>query len=196
MSDERRSPDICEWFFFSLINLPLSFSLSTSVATSRLKSQYESELREMERNERQTRDKYTEARTKLAECEANAQNLQATVKQFEIQLTHAQRVSDSFGKHAPCNPNAAATSFIRFPLFCFFLTPSLSRPLSVCCRCSIICPWKRSTSKRMPEKMCNTSSTQCEKNGTTKSIKYTSACRAPSRKRTRPLMCCEKRIIH
>lgn len=60
---------------------------------SRMKSQYESELREMERNERQARDKYTEARTKLAECDANAQNLQATVKQLEIQLTHSQRVS-------------------------------------------------------------------------------------------------------
>lgn len=58
-----------------------------------MKSQYESELREMERNERQARDKYTEARTKLAECDANAQNLQATVKQLEIQLTHSQRVS-------------------------------------------------------------------------------------------------------
>lgn len=58
-----------------------------------MKNQYENELREMERNERHAREKYTETRTKLAECEANAQNFQSTAKQLEIQLTHSQRVS-------------------------------------------------------------------------------------------------------
>lgn len=56
----------------------------------------------MERVERQTREKYTESRSKLAECEANIQNLHATVKQLEIQLNHSQRVSfvlDSVAKN-------------------------------------------------------------------------------------------------
>lgn len=60
---------------------------------SRIKSQYENELREMERVERQTRDKYTETRSKLAEYEGDIQNLNATMKQFEIQLNHSQKVS-------------------------------------------------------------------------------------------------------
>lgn len=59
---------------------------------SRIKSQYESELREMERVERQTRDKYTETRSKLAELDGDIQNLNATVKQYEIQLSHSQKV--------------------------------------------------------------------------------------------------------
>lgn len=46
----------------------------------------------MERGERQTREKYVESRSKLAECEANIQNLHATVKQLEIQLSHSQKV--------------------------------------------------------------------------------------------------------
>lgn len=59
---------------------------------SRLKSQYENELRELERAERVSRDKYTDCRSKLAESEANIQNLQATIKQLEIQLLHMQKV--------------------------------------------------------------------------------------------------------
>lgn len=59
---------------------------------SRLKSQHETELRDMERTERQTRDKYMETRSKLAQIEAEAKNLHATVNQLEIQLTHSQKV--------------------------------------------------------------------------------------------------------
>ena len=60
---------------------------------SRVKTQYENELRDLERAERISRDKYTETRSKLAECEATIQNLQSTIKQFEMQLNHSQRVS-------------------------------------------------------------------------------------------------------
>lgn len=60
---------------------------------SRLKGQHESEVREIERTERQTRDKYMEARSKLAQSEADVKNLHATVNQLEIQLAHLQKVS-------------------------------------------------------------------------------------------------------
>lgn len=46
----------------------------------------------MERAERQTREKYTETRSKLAEYEGDIQNLHATIKQLEIQLNHSQKV--------------------------------------------------------------------------------------------------------
>lgn len=49
-------------------------------------------MREMERVERQTRDKFTETRSKLAEYEGEMQNLNATTKQLEIQLNHSQKV--------------------------------------------------------------------------------------------------------
>lgn len=61
----------------------------------RLKSQHEQELREMERTERQTREKYMEARTKLAQLEGDVKNLHVTINQMEIQLTHSQKVRDT-----------------------------------------------------------------------------------------------------
>lgn len=60
---------------------------------SRIKEKYENELKDMERSERNARDLYNETRSKLAECEANKQNIQSTVKQLEIQLVHAQKVN-------------------------------------------------------------------------------------------------------
>lgn len=75
------------------VNAPFVFS-------SRLKGQYDAELREMERVERQSREKYNESRSKLAESEANVQNLHASVKQLEIQLNHAQRVSPIIPKYS------------------------------------------------------------------------------------------------
>lgn len=71
----------------------ISFSLR-----SRLKGKYDAELRDMERIERQSHDKYTETRSKIAEYEANIQNLHASVKQLEIQLSHSQRVSSIISK--------------------------------------------------------------------------------------------------
>lgn len=52
------------------------------------------EVREIERTERQTRDKYMEARSKLAQSEADVKNLHATINQLEIQLAHTQKVSE------------------------------------------------------------------------------------------------------
>lgn len=76
-----------------------------------MKTQHESEMSELERNERQMREKYNETRTKLAECDATVQNFQATVKQYEMQLHHAQRVSTA----------GARRSFRSKTNFTFFL---------------------------------------------------------------------------
>lgn len=58
----------------------------------RLKDKYENDLQNLEQTERLSREKYNETRTQLAECEANKQNLQSTVKQLELQLSHVQKV--------------------------------------------------------------------------------------------------------
>lgn len=58
----------------------------------RFKEKYEKDLQNLEQNERVSREKYNETRTKLAECEANKQNMQSTVKQLELQLSHTQKV--------------------------------------------------------------------------------------------------------
>lgn len=58
-----------------------------------MKSQHENELHEMERSERQTREKYVETRSKLAQVEGEVKNLHATINQLEIQLSHTQKVN-------------------------------------------------------------------------------------------------------
>lgn len=63
-----------------------------SLTYRRLKDKYENELQTLEQTERSTREKYNEARAKLAETEANKQNMQSTVKQLELQLSHTQKV--------------------------------------------------------------------------------------------------------
>ena len=40
------------------------------------------------------REKHAETRNKLAEAEAAIQNLQATIKQFELQLNHSKKLCD------------------------------------------------------------------------------------------------------
>lgn len=62
---------------------------------SRLKAQYDNELREMEHMQATNRDKCADMRTKLAESDGTIQNLQATVKQLELQLEHSKKVSNS-----------------------------------------------------------------------------------------------------
>lgn len=57
-----------------------------------MKSQHEIELRETERTERQTREKYMESRSKLTQLEADVKNLHVTINQLEIQLAHSQKV--------------------------------------------------------------------------------------------------------
>lgn len=47
----------------------------------------------MEKQESETKEKYIESKGRLAECEANITNLQATVKQLDTQLTHFKKVN-------------------------------------------------------------------------------------------------------
>lgn len=58
-----------------------------------MKEKYEQEIKELENSEKNIKEKYIDTRTRLAEVEANNQNLQATVKQLDLQLTHLNKVS-------------------------------------------------------------------------------------------------------
>lgn len=79
------STRIWHWIFWTALKKNCFFF-------SRLKTQYENELREMERTQMASRDKYAEMRTTIAEGEASIQNFQATVKQLELQLEHSKKV--------------------------------------------------------------------------------------------------------
>lgn len=57
-----------------------------------MKEKYEHEIRELENSEKGLKDKYIEARTRLAEGDANNQNLKAIVTQMELQLSHSTKV--------------------------------------------------------------------------------------------------------
>lgn len=57
-----------------------------------MKEKYEHEIRELENSEKGLKDKYIETRTRLAESEANNQNLKAVVTQMELQLSHSTKV--------------------------------------------------------------------------------------------------------
>lgn len=57
-----------------------------------MKEKYEHEIRELENSEKGLKDKYIEARTRLAESDANNQNLKAVVTQMELQLSHSTKV--------------------------------------------------------------------------------------------------------
>lgn len=57
-----------------------------------MKEKYEHEIRELENSEKGLKDKYIDARTRLAESDANNQNLKAVVTQLELQLTHSTKV--------------------------------------------------------------------------------------------------------
>lgn len=59
---------------------------------SRLKEKYEHEIRELEHSEKSLKDKYIETRSRLAEGEANNQNLKSVVTQMELQLNHTTKV--------------------------------------------------------------------------------------------------------
>lgn len=61
-----------------------------------MKEKYEHEIRELENSEKGLKDKYIEARTRLAESDANSQNLKAVVTQMELQLNHSTKVSIEF----------------------------------------------------------------------------------------------------
>jgi hypothetical protein len=57
-----------------------------------MKEKYEHEIRELENSEKGLKDKYIDARTRLAESEANNQNLKAMATQMELQLSHSTKV--------------------------------------------------------------------------------------------------------
>ncbi|XP_050079605.1 centrosomal protein of 131 kDa [Anopheles maculipalpis] len=61
---------------------------------SRLKEKHEAEQKEAEASEALMKQKYQDARVKLAEAEASIQNMKATAKQTEIQLNHAKKLCD------------------------------------------------------------------------------------------------------
>jgi chromosome segregation ATPase len=65
---------------------------------SRMREKFEAEIRDLEFNEKTTKEKFVETRSKLAESEANIQNLEATVKQLQIQLGHTQKICDTYSK--------------------------------------------------------------------------------------------------
>lgn len=52
------------------------------------------EQKEAEASEALMKQKYQDARVKLAEAEATLQNMKATAKQTEIQLNHAKKLCD------------------------------------------------------------------------------------------------------
>lgn len=55
-------------------------------------------MKELERTERCSREKYNDVRARLAEAEANRQNLDATAKQLEMQLQHTKTMYDTLVK--------------------------------------------------------------------------------------------------
>ncbi|GAB0097121.1 Centrosomal protein of 131 kDa [Sergentomyia squamirostris] len=64
------------------------------VKIGRLKEKYETELKELERSETSAREKYLETRHRLAETEATVQNMQAMLKQTDIELSHCRKMRD------------------------------------------------------------------------------------------------------
>ncbi|KAL7052730.1 hypothetical protein ACKWTF_004984 [Chironomus riparius] len=63
---------------------------------NRMKEKYEHEIRELENSEKVLKDKYIEARTRLAESEANVQNLKSMVTQMELQLNHLTKLCEKY----------------------------------------------------------------------------------------------------
>jgi phage terminase Nu1 subunit (DNA packaging protein) len=72
---------------------------------SRMKEKYEHEIRELENSEKGLKDKYIDARTRLAESEAGSQNLKAMVTQMELQLSHLTKVSSCGISRSLCQNN-------------------------------------------------------------------------------------------
>lgn len=64
----------------------------------RMAEKHDSEIKELERAERQSRDKFNDVRARLAESEAMRQNVDATAKQLELQLHHVQTMYEALVK--------------------------------------------------------------------------------------------------
>ncbi|XP_052860961.1 centrosomal protein of 131 kDa [Anopheles cruzii] len=61
---------------------------------SRLKEKHEAEQKEAEAAEALLKQKYQDSRVKLAEAEATIQNMKASAKQTDLQLSHAKKLCD------------------------------------------------------------------------------------------------------
>lgn len=62
----------------------------------RMKDKFEIDIKELEVAESKAREKYLETRHRLAECDGNMQNMQATIKQLEIELAHSKKLCNEF----------------------------------------------------------------------------------------------------
>lgn len=62
----------------------------------RIKEKFEIDLKELEIAEARAREKYLETRHRLAETEALVQNMQSSIKQLEIELSHSKRMCNEF----------------------------------------------------------------------------------------------------
>lgn len=78
-----------------------------------MKEKYENEILHLESSEKSLKDKYMDARTRLAESDANNQNLKAIVTQMELQLNHSTKVSrfDKFFKVQKVNLSPKKVKF-------------------------------------------------------------------------------------
>lgn len=78
-----------------------------------MKEKYENEISHLESSEKSLKDKYMDARTRLAESDANNQNLKAIVTQMELQLNHSTKVSrfDEFFKVQKVNLSPKKVKF-------------------------------------------------------------------------------------
>uniref|UniRef100_A0A1A9WWU9 Centrosomal protein of 131 kDa n=1 Tax=Glossina brevipalpis TaxID=37001 RepID=A0A1A9WWU9_9MUSC len=66
------------------------------IKTSRLKEKYEKDLQEAETVEKSIREKFTTTRNKLAESDAQVKNLQADIKQMQMELEHSKKMCKDF----------------------------------------------------------------------------------------------------
>lgn len=85
--------------YFLVLNIPIiliSYTNYCDIIISRLRDKYEKEINVLESSENSLKEKYIETRTKLGESEASIQNMQATLKQLEIQLNHSKKMCDEF----------------------------------------------------------------------------------------------------
>lgn len=62
----------------------------------RVKDKFEIDLKEMEVAESRSREKYLETRHRLAECEGTMQNMQTTIKQLDVELSHSKKLCNEF----------------------------------------------------------------------------------------------------
>ncbi|XP_050090552.1 centrosomal protein of 131 kDa [Anopheles aquasalis] len=70
------------------------YQLEFDAKMNRLKEKHEAEQKEAEATEALLKQKYQDARVKLAEAEATIQNMKASAKQTDLQLNHTKKLCD------------------------------------------------------------------------------------------------------